>query len=60
MEVKIGGVHDISMTEAEYVVGFDTIKEALWLGRLTRTFRQDNSDLASVLYSNSQDLITLS
>jgi hypothetical protein len=33
----------IRTTEAEYVAASDAAKEAVWLGRLARTFRQCNS-----------------
>ena len=46
-------LQDTSMTEAEYVAAFDAAKEALWLGRLMRIFRQANPNSVLVLYNDS-------
>ena len=49
-----------STTEAEYVAASDAAKEALWLDRLTHTFRQVDSDSAPVFYSDSEGVVALS
>ena len=48
------------MTEAEYIVAPDVAKEALWFDRLAHTFRQVDSNLAPVVYNDSQGVIALS
>jgi hypothetical protein len=48
-----------SMTEAEYVASSDAVKEALWLERLARTFRQCNSKWTPTVFSDSQGAIAL-
>ena len=57
--LKLHECTTISMTEAEYVVVSDTIKEALWLDRLVYMSRQadPNSDL--VVFSGSQGALAL-
>ena len=60
MKSKLQECTTTSMTEAEYVAASDATKEALWLGRLGHTFRQVDSDLAPVVYSDSQSVVALS
>jgi hypothetical protein len=43
-----------STTEAVYVAASNAAKEALWLGRLARTFRQCNSKWTPTVFSDSQ------
>ena len=50
----------ISTIEVEYLAASDVAKEALWLGRLAHTFRQVGSDLAPVVYNDSQGAVALS
>ena len=49
-----------STTEVEYVATSDAGKEALWLDELAHTFRQVDSDLAPVVYSDNQGVVVLS
>jgi hypothetical protein len=59
VEVQTAGLHDDSTTEAEYIVASDAAKEALWLGRLARTFRQCNLKWIPTVFSDSQGVVGL-
>ena len=46
--------------QGEYVATFDATKEPLWLSQLACTLRQAKSNLALVVYSDSQGIVALS
>jgi hypothetical protein len=48
-----------STTEAEYIAASNTAKEALWLKRLARAFRQVNFKWILIVLSDSQGAVTL-
>ena len=60
MEVKPSRVHDHINDRGRIHSPSDTTKEALWLDRLACTFRQADSNLALVVYTDNQGAIPLS